>query len=462
MFKAEELINDYGFSYIGIEDIGYEEMVTDSRQAGLRKAFVCIKGSKVDGHDFIEDAYSQGTRVFIVDSDRIPAIRRAFKNRLTSSTLLYIPEHTAYEALIMAARRKASNLKGEIIGITGSSGKTTLKEMIAQFLSGKYTVFKARKNFNTPLGISIEIMNASPLADFYIFEYGARKKGDLDELLEIISPHRVFITNIGYAHIGILGSRDEIFNEKIKLAKAPTVTEVYLNSSDDYYLKAVEELKNYTAKIFTSGRRDEDDLRFEIISLDEVGYPQVLFKFKNLKFEFKVPVPGIHNVENLAMSILLALRLQVDVEEILKIAAELKLPEMRLNIISKKGFTFINDAYNSNPASLKAALEFLFVFTRNKEVKKVAVIGDMLELGEFSERMHKEAGELARKLGVDFIIYVGEFYESFREGFGSNNLKRADSPEDAARILETVAPPGSVILLKGSRAIGLERVLENV
>lgn len=460
--RVADYVKEFGYAAIGTLDLSFEQIVMHSSEAGPRKAFAAIEGARNDGHDFIEEAYRAGTRVFFISSDRREEVETKYINWLTSACFLYMPGEKTDRALIESARMKARRLGGEIIGITGSSGKTTVKKMISQLLSPKFEVFKAKKSFNTPLGISVEILNAKPNADFYIFEYGARKKGDIEELVGIANPTISVITNIGYAHIGIFGSRDMIFEEKIKLAKAESVREVYLNSDDDYFEKAVKELKSYCCRIYSAGRSQSSDLVYEIKSVDELGYPLVGFRFRKRYFEFKLSIPGLHNVANFAIASLVALKNGLESDDFLKAAAEVRLPKMRLEILKRGNFIFINDAYNSNPASLKSALEFLFTFKRSSEVQKIAVLGDMLELGELSSIMHEEAGKTAKTLGIDNVIYYGEYFDDFKRGFGNENLYRAQDVEDAASILKKIGSKGAVVLLKASRALGLERVLEHV
>lgn len=461
-FKPDEFKKDFGYELIGIPDVTFEEIVTDSREAGPRKAFAAIKGKKFDGHDFIEQAYRAGSRVFFIDSSRKNEIKKKYLNWLTNSCFLYLPEAKTEEGLLASAKKKAGSISGEIVGITGSAGKTTVKEMLAKILSPKFEVFKAKKSFNTSLGISVEILNARPNADFYIFEYGISRPGDMDELLEIIKPTKVIITNIGYGHIGLLGSRQAIFEEKIKLAEAETVREVYLNADDDFYEQSLSRLKKFSCRIYSAGKNEKADLRFEILNIDEAGYPQVRFFFKKEVFDFKLSVPGTHNVSNLALASLLALKIGLEKGEFLKAVAEIRLPKMRLEFLQKGRYLIINDAYNSNPASLKSAFELLFTIKREAHVTKVAIIGDMLELGDYSEELHEEAGRVARLLHLDYVIYLGAYAEAFKKGFGSSNFFVAKDQKEAARILQQIPAEEMVVLIKGSRAMQLERVLEYV
>lgn len=453
----------YGFEIIGSADISFEEIVIDSREAGFKKAFTAIKGSKVDGHEFIDEAYAKGSRVFFIDSKRVEVLREKYKDKLMGMSFLFVPGKDSVSALEEAASKKSNELSGEIIGITGSSGKTTVKEMIYSLLSTKYETFKTRKSYNTPIGLSVEILNAKTNSDYYIFEFGVNKEGDMDELLRIVSPTKAVITNIGFAHIGIFGSREAILREKIKLAQAETVSEVYFNSNTDYFDDLVSAMSDYNARIYTSGRRPSDDLTYEILSVDQLGYATVRFRYRSKEFKFKMSVPGVHNVENLALAFLVALKSSVEADELIKASAEIRLPKMRLEIVTKGKFTFINDAYNSNPTSLKAALEYLFIFARDSEKKKVAILGDMLELGEMSEYFHEQAGEQARMMGVDLVIYLGEFGESFLKGYlDKKRFYKAETHEEAVRILRDKVKDEAVVLLKASRALNLERVLEYV
>lgn len=461
--KPAEYKSKYGFEVVGNEEIAFEEIVTDSREAGFRKAFVAIEGKRVDGHNFIDEAYRKGSRVFIVSSEKASSLVEKYKDWLSGAAFMYCSEKRSDEAVELAARKKFSEIKGEVVGITGSSGKTTVKEMISSLLSTKYETFKTRKSYNTPLGLSVEILNASPNADYYVFEYGVSKEGDMEELLRIALPTKAVITNIGYAHLGIFGSREKILKEKIKLAQSETVGEIYVNTNTDYLEEIFKLLSDYNARVYTAGKREEDDLFYKIVDVDQVGYANVQFRYRKKEFELKMSVPGIHNVENFALAVLVALKASVEVEDILKAAAELRLPKMRLEILRRGKFIFINDAYNSNPASLKAALEFLFVFSRDSERKKVAVLGDMLELGKKAGYYHEQAGEIAKKMGVEKVIYIGEYAEDFLRGYAQpESFIHVMTAEGAARALKKAVSEEAVVLLKASRALALERVLDYV
>lgn len=462
LYRVQDYANEFGFKIVGLNELNFEEIVTDSREVRPRKAFAALEGSRVDGHDFIEDAYNRGARVFFISADRVQAIKENYLNWLTNAAFLYAENLTTRDALIKAARKRAATFSGEIIGITGSAGKTTIKEMVSVLLQPRYEVFKVKKSFNTPIGLAVEILNARPNADYYVFEYGARKQNDIEELLDIVTPTKAIITNIGYAHLGVFGSRDLIFEEKIKLAKADTVREVYLNSDDEYYEKAKAELKSYSCRIYAAGRDEKADLRYEIKAVDRWGYPVISITYRQRKYDLKLSVPGIQNVANFALAALVALKAGVDDEEFLKAAHELRLPKMRLEIINRRNMTFINDCYNSNPASLKAALEFLFTYSPEAESTKIAVLGDMLELGEMAGFFHQEAGKLAKKLGIDAVIYLGEHAEDFSKGYGKENFYQVSSHEEAAKKLLEIASERAVVLIKGSRALEMERVLTYV
>jgi len=462
LFRVQDFAEEFGFNIVGLEELNFEEIVTDSREIKPRKAFAALEGSRVDGHDFIEDAYNRGARVFFVSANKIQQIKLNFVNWFTNAAFLYADNLSTRDALIAAARKRAASLNGEIIGITGSAGKTTVKEMVSTLLQPKYEVFKIKKSFNTPIGLAVEILNASPNADYYVFEYGARKQNDIEELLNIVKPTKAIITNIGFAHLGVFKSRDLIFEEKIKLAKADTVREVYLNSDDEYYEKARDELKGYSCRIYAAGRSEKSDLKYEIKAVDQWGYPVISITYRQKKYDLKLSVPGIHNVANFALAALVALKAGVEDEEFLKVAHELRLPKMRLEIINRKNITYINDSYNSNPASLKAALEFLFTFSSEADAAKIAVLGDMLELGDQAAFFHEEAGQLTKKLGIDAVIYLGEYADDFARGFGKENFYPVTRHEEAAKKLLEIASGRAVVLIKGSRALEMERVLDYV
>ena len=422
-----------------------EGMITgvqiDSRRVKPGDLFVAIKGEKSDGHDFIGMAASLGASAALVQRP----VKAAIPTILVPDTI------KAYGDLA-AARRERMGMT--VIGITGSVGKTTTKEMIAAVLETTYRTEKTAANFNNGLGLPVTVLGLQPDCEAAVLEMGMNHFGELSVLTRIAQPDIAVITNIGTMHIENLGSREGILRAKLELLEGlrPGGT-VFFNGDDDL-LRTVRE--TYHAKCF--GVSPDCDVRAEDIRMSEDGI-RFTAAAGELRFPVELPVVGRHNVLNALAAIAVGLELHVPVAGIQAGLAGFHNTGMRQKIYPLRGMTVIEDCYNAGPESMRAALQVL------KDTKTagrhIAVLGGMLELGDHAPLAHYEVGKAAAQC-ADLLFAYGAHAEEYVRGAEEAGIPAQLYPthEALTEALCRTAKPGDVLLVKGSRGMRMERVLE--
>ncbi len=439
---------------------------TDSRQVRKGDLFVALKGERFDGHDFVADAAQKGAVAAIVAkpvSLSIPQILVADTIRalgkLASKFLLHL-------------RSKSEQIAGFpcplVIAVTGSSGKTTTKMMVASVVSAFMPAVVSPESFNNEIGVPLTILQSTLEHKALVLEYAMRKKGDIRYLCKIAPPNIAAITNIGTAHIGLLGSRQDIAEAKAEILGDWELDEslgqkdfpeiAILPADDDFFefLKAKAK-----GKVITFGFSPNAEIR----ALDcHVGWGgTTVTATDGVKVvKFKLPVLGEHNAQNALIALAVAKVLKIDWEAAKDSLEKFQPPKMRLQRLwlDPPGCWVINDAYNANPDSVKAALKTLKSLPAER---KVAVLGEMLELGEFHEQGHREVGQVAAETS-DLLIVIGENAFGIAEGAQSAGMppervvKFANFDEAKIRWRDFLRQ-GDLILLKASRAVGLEKLI---
>lgn len=465
--KAEKIAKKYGIEIIGNGNLEITGISVDSRSINKGDMFVCIKGENYDGHDFIREAIDAGASGVLISDKKVELTRELLEGLSDKNYfVLFLPGKDGKESLINIASKKTSCYPGKIIGITGSSGKTSVREMIKNVLATRYKVHTVSKNYNTEIGMSLEIFKADLKDDYWVLEYGARCRGDIEKLLEIAIPDWAVITNIGFAHLGIMGDRDQIFKEKIFLLSGKRTKKVFYDADDEYS----EKIFNSAAGLekIRVGTDNEVEVKLEDIKLDERGMPGFNVSYGKRKTSVHLNFPGLHNVRNAALAVAVGMQAGVELEKCVFALEETVLPQKRLQILNKNGVLFVNDAYNANPASMKASMEIINNIPVETGIgaRRIAVIGDMLELGKEASDLHEEIGDYAAERNIDIIVYVGKYSEQVRKGFQNKKenavFVKAEDYKQAAEKLKDVLKKGDVVLLKASRLLELDRVFDYV
>ncbi|MFH1097463.1 MAG: UDP-N-acetylmuramoyl-tripeptide--D-alanyl-D-alanine ligase [Candidatus Desantisbacteria bacterium] len=420
---------------------------TDSRGILSEQLFIALKGENFDGHKFIGQVIDRGAGgVIFSDEVGIGQIPCAIKVKDTLAALGHLA----------AYYRSKFNIP--IIGITGSNGKTTTKEMLGDVLSKQWTVLRNKKNFNNAIGLPLTLLELDNSAQFCVAEMGMNHPGEIAYLANIANPGIGVITNVSESHIGHFEDKKAIAMAKFELIEAMGGGGIaILNADDPFVVRMAGQYKgrvvffglNSNADVFATGIKEDDSgIRFRV-SLNDGKYEEIF-----------MPIHGRHNVYNaLAVcGVLVALGLD------LSLAASglegFKLPDSRMEIIESHGLRIINDAYNANPGSMKAALSTLSGIACSG--RRIVVMGDMLELGKWSEELHRDVGMYISDAGIDVLVTVGQnsaFAASEAKDRGVKTFACQDHAE-AIHILKAMIKSGDVVLIKGSRGMRMEEAVQ--
>ena len=434
------------------EPIPVRGVSIDSRTAESDDLFIAIKGDKFDGHDYIQTAAEAGCVAAIIDqSCKIaPEEIKKFRAGVIGVT-------DTREALMDLATYYRSIIPATVIGVTGSNGKTTVKRMIHHILSKKFIGSCSPKSFNNDIGVPITLLSAGAGDDYVVCEAGTNAPGEINRLARIIKPNIAVITNIGPAHLEKLQSLEHIAAEKAALLSWLGERDVAVVWADSPQLDMA--LKSYPKRMIRFGQSGDAQLR--LTGYESDGWSQ---RFQvNDRDWCTMPMAGKHNAINALAAIAVCARFAVSQEDALAALADFSGVEMRLEQIEVDGVRVINDAYNANPNSCRAALEVLVDCNAKR---RVFVVGDMLELGPKSEELHVELGRNIASKPVDMVIGVGKLGKIVAENakrYGRGKETAVfENAQAAAGEIGSLLTEGDVVLLKGSRAMGLERLVTSI
>ncbi len=432
----------------GDGDIVVGKISTDSRTVKPGEFFVALHGESFDGHQFVEGAAKSGAAGAIVDADwqgNVPAQFAIIRARDTLQ---------AYQNLAANYRR---SLPLKVLAITGSNGKTSTKDFAASVLARKFRVTKTEGNFNNHVGLPRTMLEATSEDQIAVWEIGMNHPGEVAALAKIAAPDVAIITNVGIAHIEFMGSQEAIAAEKGALAEAvgPHGT-VILNADDPFNKEIAGRTRARVMLAGTSGgtvhatdiQQSSDGSEFTIL---EGAH----------RCRAQLPVPGLHMVQNALLAVAAGRTFGLSLEECAAGLAAAPLTKARLQIKEIDGVRFLDDSYNANPDSMKAALRTLKEL--DVDGKRIAILGEMRELGAESERSHREVGQTAAELEIDQLIAIGEIGAGIATAAMKAGLERSvsvDSTTEAAELLAEIAEPGDLVLIKGSRLAKTERVID--
>jgi UDP-N-acetylmuramoyl-tripeptide--D-alanyl-D-alanine ligase len=421
---------------------------TDSRTIKPGELFVALRGENFEGHDFVEGSAKAGATGALVDLNWAGNVPNNFALLRAIDTL------QAYQTLAANYRR---SLALKVLAITGSNGKTSTKDFAASVLARRFRVTKTEGNFNNHVGLPRTILEATAEDEVAVWEIGMNHPGEIAALSKIAAPDAAIITNIGVAHIEFMGSREAITKEKGALAEAiePQGT-VILNADDPLSVGIAARTR---AKVVFAGTTGGAVRAIEIRQSAEGSEFTIVEGAHRCRAQ--LPVAGSHMVQNALLAVAAGRAFGLSIEECAAGLAAAPLTKARLQIKEIGGVQFLDDSYNANPDSMKAALRTLVEL--DAEGKRIAVLGEMRELGTESERGHQEVGETAATLGVNQLITIGDAAKLIAEGArtaGLDKVSSARSTSEAARLLSEIAEPGDLVLIKGSRAARTEEVIE--
>ena len=414
----------------------------DSRQVGTGDLFFALQGEERDGHAFVEDACNRGAAGAVVERV-IPGLPDGFVQIVVRRSL---------DALQDLAREVREHIGVPVVAISGSNGKTTTKEMLAAILSDKMKVHKSPGNYNNHIGVPISILSTDEDTDVLIVELGSNHRGEIAKLSDITAPTLAVITNVGRAHLGYFGSLTAIAQEKTDLIRhMPPGGRGVVNGDDEDLLAALGDVAVDITR-FGVG----EGLEFRAVDITAGLTAGAKFRIDGV--EVSLGAPGIHNVYNALAAMAAAATLGVSLAQAARSLAGFK--PVRTKTFSASGMTVIDDSYNANPDSIQAALALLADF---KDKRRVFVMGEMLELGDVSPRLHHEVGGAIASYGVDVLVGIGGLTRqatvgALAGGMPADHVFFFESKAEARASLKSILSPGDVILVKGSRGAGLEEI----
>ena len=432
---------------VGNENLECIKFSKDTRKIERGDIYIGIKGETFDGSKFWRQALEKGAQAVIVENiDFTDEEKKEFKER----TIIKV-ENTL-KALYKIAEYKRSLYDIPVIAITGSVGKTSTKDIVANVVGQKYKTLKTIGNNNNNIGLPFTILRMQD-EEAMVLEMGMNHLGEIRLLTSIAKPTICIITNIGTSHIGNLGSRENILKAKLEILEGCEKPTIIINNDNDLLHNWYQENERRT-EIKTYGIKEKSYLNAENIILEESS-SQFTCKLKNENLKITVPVGGEHFILNSLCAVTVGRVLGIDNEKIIKGIESFELTKKRMDITNlENGTKIINDAYNASYESMSASLKSLSEF---KDNRKIAVLGDMFELGDFSKELHEKVGEEVSKNNIDILICSGEnakyIYEKAKENMNIQNVYYAHDKEHIISILEKINAPGDVILLKASNGM---------
>ncbi|MEI3391759.1 MAG: UDP-N-acetylmuramoyl-tripeptide--D-alanyl-D-alanine ligase [Clostridia bacterium] len=433
----------------------------DTRTIKKGDTYIGIKGEKFDGSSFWKDALNNGAETVIINNiklDEIEEYKKQNKNIIqVEDTIEAIGEMASYK---MKIQKEKYNLK--VVGVTGSVGKTSTKDIIANVLSKKYKVLKTEGNNNNHIGLPLTILRLQN-EEIAVIEMGMNHLGEISYLTKIAKPDIAVITNIGTSHIGNLGSRENILKAKLEILEGMDKKKIVINNDNDLLNKWYLKNKN-NIEIHTFGIKNESEFNAKNIKLKE-NSSEFTCENKNEKMSIEVPVGGEHFILNALCGLTVGKLLNLNNEEIKKGIKDFKLTAKRMEINHlKNNITIINDSYNASYESMKASISNLK--NMNGE-RKIAVLGDMFELGDFSEKLHKEVGTEIYKNKIDKLYLIGNYSkfigeEAEKEGYKKENIFYFENKDELFNNLKNNLKSGDVILIKASNGMKLFEIAEKL
>ncbi|MBQ7039325.1 MAG: UDP-N-acetylmuramoyl-tripeptide--D-alanyl-D-alanine ligase, partial [Clostridia bacterium] len=435
----------------GDGDTAFSDVSTDSRAIGEGMLFVALIGENFNGHDFAESAINHGAVAAVVSED-VPVNGAKI---LVKDTLKALGDIATFYRMKFSV---------PFVGITGSVGKTTTKDMIACVLDAKYNVLKTKGNFNNQIGLPLTLLRLEAENEIAVTEMGMSGFGEIDNLASMVKPSTCVFTNIGMSHIEKLGSRENIRKAKFEMLNhAQKGGNVVYCGDDELLWDARNNFLGFND--FSYGITNlECDVRATDIDYGACGTDFTVCHGEK-SFRVHIPVLGEHNVKNALAAYLVGLCHGVSCEEYVKAVSGFTPGNMRQNILEVNGITVINDCYNASPSSVQAGLKILNQL--DKDRRKVAVLGDMLEMGEWAEEAHTLVGQYVVENQVEILITVGKNSIKIAEGainagMEKENVFSFENNAEVTSFLDTVVQKGDIVLVKGSRGMKLEAVVEHL
>ncbi len=430
-----------------------KDVITDSRKIIEGSVFVALKGENFDGHKFVDSAARQGAVCSVVEHWDAQ-----------DGTYPVIVVDDTYKALRDIAKLYRGQFNIPIVAITGSVGKTSTKDMIYSVLSHKFNAFKTIGNFNNEIGLPLTVFKITSENKVGVIEMGMSNFGEISRLTDIVHPDIAVITNIGISHIENLKSQENILKAKLEILEGIEEGGTVILNGDDPLLWGLRGTLPYELVYYGIKNRECEIYAENINSFSD----STVFEFilNEERYSAEIKVPGAHHIYNALAAILVGAQYGMSGNEIVEGVGEFVPGGMRQNIIRTDKYTIIKDCYNASPASMRSGLNVLGVIEpKTSDGRKIAVLGDMLELGDFAVESHRNVGKWVKEEKVDCLVTVGEMAKNIAQGaidagFDKDKVYSYDTNLQAIMGLKKVLNDGDCILIKGSRGMKLEEVAD--
>ena len=445
----------------GNEETEITNFCKDTRIIKKGDTYIGIKGENFDGNTLWQKAFETGADTVIVQGiDFSKEKLEQYQNK----NIIEVKNTIQALADIATYKRTSCKKDFQVVGVTGSVGKTSTKDIISNVVSQRYSTLKTQGNNNNNIGLPFTIFKLEN-QEAAVIEMGMNHFGEISKLTKIAKPTISVITNIGTSHIGNLGSRENILKSKLEILEGMDKKILVINNDNDllhkYYLENVE---NKDIEIHTYGIENDSDVMAENIILNE-NDSEFICNIKGEKFKIKVPVGGIHFVYNAICAATVGTLLGLNQEQIKNGIETFELTKKRMDITElKNGVTIINDSYNASFESMQASLKYLNGLNSKR---KIAVLGDMFELGEFSEELHKKVGKEVVKNKIDILICCGKnakyiVENAEKEGMKKQNIYYFETREQVEELVKKIWQSGDSILFKASNGMKFFNIVENL
>ncbi|MGM0862167.1 MAG: UDP-N-acetylmuramoyl-tripeptide--D-alanyl-D-alanine ligase [Bacillota bacterium] len=430
------------------ENIVIQGVATDTRKLEKNQLFVPLTGENFNGHTFVGQAFENGVSAVLWNKSE--------PNPPQDQAVILVDDTLA--ALQELSKAYLQELGTRVIGVTGSNGKTTTKDMLHAVLQTQFRVHKTEGNFNNHIGLPLTVLSMPEDTEVAVLEMGMSGKGEIDLLTRLANPEVAVITNIGESHMQDLGSREGIAEAKLEITNGLKKDGILIYIGDEPLLNK----RSYSCRTKTFGADEGNDYQLKDVKQTEDG---THFSIKGIDKTFFIPVLGKHNVLNAIAAFAAGIHFGITLENAAKGLSGLKVTGMRLELLkSESGISIINDAYNASPTSMKAAIEL--IESMEGYGKKMLVLGDMLELGDLEQEFHTECGALINPAAINYVFTYGKLGAFIAAGAHRHfDQERVSHFSDKTKLLQAVAEKaekGDLILFKASRGMKLEEIVKDL
>ena len=433
----------------------------DTRTLRPGDVFFAIRGDRFDGHAFVADALGAGAAGAVVSEEVTSSVAQGFSPVEGAPLVIVKDTLLALQQLATHVRRESGST---VVAVTGSAGKSTTKEITAEFLAARYQVFRNRGNLNNHIGLPLSLLELRHKPDIAVVELGMNHFGEISTLVRISEPEVRVWTNVGPAHLEFFDSVDAIAEAKSEIMDGARSGDLLVVNADDD--RVMRHAAHFAGQVRTFGIDRPADVRAFAVKDLGVDGVSAMVRTAAGDVELKTPLPGTANLANVLAATTVALRFDVPLADIATRAANLKPVARRGEVVRCGGLTIVDDSYNSNPKALSGALAMIGRETRF--ARRIAVIGEMLELGETAEELHRDAGAEVAEAGVAVLIAVGGpaaraiAAGASDTGMPPSNIYYAATSAKAADLAVTLVKAGDLVLVKGSRGVRTEVVVDRL